>query len=206
MSRSRFLSLGLISLALAAPAGVWAQEESKNKDKAAQGAQEKAPAQAENPYLERFKQLDRNGDNFVTIEEWPLDRPSFERVDRNQDGRLSRGELLTPNTLRRDRVDVQFDELDTNRDGYLSQSERQRAGAALDRLDRDRDGFLSRGEFQVLENIWNPLTTGRDQRIFRQLDRNNDNRLSRIELSAPRERFDTLDRNRDGVISPREWP
>lgn len=195
-------SLVPILLFLALPGGMWAQDGNKNQSKAG----EKAQKEAENPYLERFKQLDRNGDNFVTIEEWPLDRPSFERVDRNQDGRLSRGELLTPNTLRRDRVDVQFDELDTNRDGYLSQSERQRAGAALDRLDRNRDGALSRREFQAFENVWNPLTTGRDQRIFRQLDRNNDNRLSRIELAAPRERFDTLDRNRDGVISPREWP
>src|SRR5687768_10852683 len=108
-SRNRFLPLVLLSLTLSAPAGVWAQDE--NKDKA---SQKKAPEEAENPYVERFKQLDRNGDGFVSVEEWPLDRPSFERVDRNQDGRLSRGELLTPNTLRRDRVDVQFDELDTN--------------------------------------------------------------------------------------------
>ena len=98
-----------------------------------------------------------------------------------------------------------FDELDTNRDGYLRQSERQRAGAGLERLDRNRDGALSRSEFQKIENVWSPRTTGRDQRVFRELDRNNDNRLSRTELGAGG-RFDTLDRNRDGVISPREWP
>lgn len=194
-------SLVPILLFLALPAGVWAQDENKNQGK----AREKASKEAENPYLERFKQLDRDGNGFVTIEEWPLDRPSFERVDRNQDGRLSQAELLTPNTLRRDRVDVQFDELDTNRDGYLSQSERQRAGAGLERLDRNRDGALSRSEFQKIENVWSPRTTGRDQRVFRELDRNNDNRLSRTELGAGA-RFDTLDRNRDGVISPREWP
>ena len=198
--RKRNRSLILIFLFLVVPAGVWAQD--KSKDNAA----EKAPKEAENPYLERFKQLDRDGDGFVTMKEWPLDRPSFERVDRNQDGRLSRGELLTPNTLRRDRVDVQFDELDTNRDGYLSQSERQRAGAGLERLDRNRDGSLSRLEFQRIENVWSPETTGRDQRAFRQLDRNNDNRLSRTELAGAGARFDSLDRNRDGVISPREWP
>lgn len=201
-SRNRFLSLVLLSLALAAPAGVWAQDESKNQDK----TQEKAPKEAENPYLERFKQLDRDGDGFVTLKEWPLDRPSFERVDRNQDGRLSRGELLTPNTLRRDRVDVQFDELDTNRDGYLSQSERQRGEAGLERLDRNHDGSLSRSEFRNVENVWSPRATGREQRLFRELDRDNDNRLTRTELAGAGARFNTLDRNRDGVISPREWP
>lgn len=203
-SRNRFLSLVLLSLALAAPAGVWAQDESKNKNQGK--TPEEAPKEAENPYLERFKELDRDGDNFVSLEEWPLDRPSFELVDRNQDGRLSRGELLTPNTLRRDRVDVQFDELDTNRDGYLSRSERQRGGADLDRLDRDRDGALSRLEFRNIENVWSPRATGREQRLFRELDRNNDNRLTRTELAGAGTRFDTLDRNRDGVISPREWP
>lgn len=202
-SRNRYLSLVLFSLALALPAGVWAQDESKNKN---QDKTQKAPKEAENPYLERFKQLDRDGDDFVSMKEWPLDRPSFERVDRNQDGRLSRGELLTPNTLRRDRVDVQFNELDTNRDGYLSQSERQRAGAGLERLDRNRDGSLSRLEFQRIENVWSPESTGREQRLFRELDRDNDNRLTRTELAGAGARFNTLDRNRDGVISPREWP
>jgi Ca2+-binding EF-hand superfamily protein len=193
--RNRILFLVLLSLTL--PAGAWAQDET----------QDKAPKkEAENPYVERFKQLDRNGDDFVSVEEWPLDRPSFERVDRNQDGRLSRAELLTPNTLRRDRVDVQFDELDTNRDGYLSQSERRRGGAGLERLDRNRDGAVSRLEYQNVESLWSSRSTGRDQRLFRELDRNNDNRLTRTELAGAGARFDTLDRNRDGVISPREWP
>ncbi|HKV07047.1 MAG TPA: EF-hand domain-containing protein [Thermoanaerobaculia bacterium] len=197
-SRNRFLFLVLLSLAL--PAGAWAQDEPKDKD-----PKKAAPKEA-NPYEERFKQLDQNGDGFVSIEEWPLDRPSFERVDRNQDGRLSRGELLTPNTLRRDRVDVEFDELDVNRDGYLSQSERRRGGAGLERLDKNRDGAVSRLEYQRVENLWNPRVSGRDQRLFRQLDRNNDNRLTRTEVAGTGARFDALDRNRDGVISPREWP
>lgn len=196
---NRFLFLVLLSLSL--PAGIWAQDENKDKD-----PKKAAPKEAENPYVERFKQLDRNGDGFVSIEEWPLDRPSFERVDRNQDGRLSGGELLTPNTLRRDRVDVEFDELDTNRDGYLSQSERRRGGAGLERLDKNRDGAVSRLEYQKVENLWSPRTSGQDQRLFRQLDRNNDNRLTRTELASTGARFNALDRNRDGVISPREWP
>src|SRR5688572_30170888 len=98
-NRDRFIPLFLLSLTLAA-AGVSAQ------DKAQKPQGKKAPEK--NPYVERFKQLDRNGDGFVALAEWPLDRASFERVDRDKDGRLSRGELLTPNRLRDDLREEQF--------------------------------------------------------------------------------------------------
>jgi Ca2+-binding EF-hand superfamily protein len=196
-SRDRFLPVFLLALAFAAPAVASAQE--KNQKQTAKG-------EDDNPYLKRFQQLDSNRDGFVSLPEWPLEPASFHRVDRNQDGRLSRTELLTPNVLRRDRRDEQFHELDTNRDGRLSRTERQPQGTILDRLDRDRDGFVTRPEYGTLENTWSSRATPEDQLRFRNIDRNRDNLLSRLEWTGDPTRFLHLDRNQDGVISPNEWP
>ena len=159
----------------------------------------------ENPYVERFKQLDRNSDGYVSLSEWPLDPASYRTVDRNQDGRLSRNELLTPNVLRRD---DRFRQLDTNGDRRLSPAERQPGGTILDRLDRDKDGYVSLREYDESRNIgttWSPRAGIREQQRFQNLDRNRDNRLTRPEWTGGPTRFQQLDRNRDGVISPNEW-
>jgi Ca2+-binding EF-hand superfamily protein len=164
------------------------------------------PAEDDNPYVQRFKQLDRNGDGYVSLSEWPLDPDSYRTVDRNKDGRLSRNELLTPNVLRRD---DRFRQLDANGDGRLSPTERRPGGTILDRLDRDRDGYVTTREYDESRNIgttWSPRATVREQQTFQILDRNRDNRLTRPEWTGGPIRFQQLDRNRDGVISPNEWP
>jgi EF hand len=160
----------------------------------------------ENPYAKRFEELDRDKDGYISLAEWPLDPASYRTVDRNQDGRLSRNELLTPNVLRRD---DRFRQLDTNGDGRLSPNERQPGGNILDRLDRDRDGYVTLREYDESRNIgttWRPRATVRDQQRFQVLDRNRDNRLTRPEWTGGGASFQQLDRNRDGVISPNEWP
>lgn len=209
-SRDRFIPVFLLSLTLAA-AGAGAQDKPRNTQGRPGQEQEKAAqekAKNQNPYVERFQQLDRDRDGYVSPAEWPLDRARFDRVDRDKDGRLSRGELLTPNTLRGDRREEQFHALDANQDGRLSRTERE--GTTLEGLDRDRDGYVSRPEFvdrvHVGQNAWSSRSSVREQRLFRDLDRNRDNRLNRLEWTGPGARFDAIDRNRDGVISPNEWP
>jgi Ca2+-binding EF-hand superfamily protein len=203
-TRDLFLPL-LLSLALTAPAAAQSQPQSKKEPA---GKTEGTPPK--NPYLERFKELDRNGDGFVTRAEWPLAPASFDTVDRNKDGRLSPEELLTPNVLRREGMG-QFASLDTNGDGVLTRDEWQRGGAGygrLEQLDRNRDGRISLPEFQALssEVPWSPRASLQEQRQFRLLDRNNDSRISRAEWTGVRTAFERLDRNNDGVISPNEWP
>ncbi len=205
-SPHRFL---LLSLVLALPAAS-AQSQPPGQQEArpkpappVTKKQEKAPAN--DPYAERFQQLDRDRDSAVSPAEWPLDAKSFEVVDRNRDGRLSQAELLTPNTLRRDRRAERFRQLDTDRDGALSAAERQR-DRALDPLDRDRDGSVSRRELGQgdPENVWNPRTAPQTQQFFRDNDRNTDNRLGILEWTGPAAHFHQLDFNHDGFVSPQE--
>jgi len=153
------------------------------------------------PYAKRFQELDANRDGFVSLDEWPLEEVKFRVVDRNQDGRLSQTELLTPNVLRRAPWEKRFRDLDRNKDGRLNRSE-----APLDRRDRNRDGYVSLSEYRGgLQDVWQPNATLQDRRRFQSLDRNLDNRLSRVELGSAAV-FENLDRNKDGVLSPNEWP
>lgn len=187
-TRNRFLILLPLLLALTAPAGAQTRAVDKTKP---------APP---NPYEDRFRELDSNGDHYVTPAEWPLERTKFDLVDRNKDGRLSRTELLTPNVVRdNDELEARLRQADTNRDGFLSPAERQRAAEAAN---------AAANRARARDNTWNPRATLQDQRRFENLDRNRDNRLERRELRGPDAgaRFDHLDRNRDGVVSPNEWP
>ncbi|HEX9967458.1 MAG TPA: EF-hand domain-containing protein [Solirubrobacterales bacterium] len=191
-----------MSLALAAEASA------EEKAPQAPAKPRSAPGEVENPYAERFEQLDRNRDGYVSLAEWPLDPASFNRVDRDQDGRLSRSELLTPNVVRRDTLVERFRELDTNRDGCVSWSEWQRGHGGFETPDRDADRPRTRREYEArnIEDVWNPRATAQEQRRFRNLDRNRDGRLTRLEWTGSSADFERLDRNRDGVLSPREWP
>jgi Ca2+-binding EF-hand superfamily protein len=166
-----------------------------------------APRAAEkNPYEERFRELDRDGDGYVTLGEWPLTPDKFAVVDDNKDGRLGRNELLAPNTLHRDRRAERFRNLDITGDGRLGPSERPRGDRTFDKLDKNRDGYVSRQEYAAgdPENVWNARTSPRTQSVFRGLDRNSDNRLGIREWTGPVARFHRLDRNHDGFVSPQE--
>jgi Ca2+-binding EF-hand superfamily protein len=144
-------------------------------------------AEAKNPYVERFKQLDRNGDGYVSPAEWPLDPASFRIVDRDHDGRLSRSELLEPSVPRDRPEPYQVPRLEFRHEPHRDQTAQ---GAGI----------------RPPETIWNPRATPRDQIRFELLDRNHDNRLSRAEWTGLSATFDRLDINRDGVITPNEWP
>lgn len=71
--RDRILFIFLLPLALAA------QDEPRPNPQASGG-------EDKNPYAERFEQLDRDRDGYVSRGEWPLDAASFDRVDRNRTG------------------------------------------------------------------------------------------------------------------------
>lgn len=183
--RDRLLPVLLLSVALAGSAA-------RAQDKPQPETPRKTEAPAQNPYQERFQQLDRDKDGFVSPAEWPLERAKFDLVDRNRDGRLSRTELLTPNVVRDDDVQERLRRFDTDGDGRLNPAERQREAADYQARRRQR------------QNTWSPRATLREQRRFQDLDRNRDNRLTRTEAGSGA--VTRLDRNGDGVLTPNEWP
>ncbi|MBI4796429.1 MAG: EF-hand domain-containing protein [Deltaproteobacteria bacterium] len=65
-----------------------------------------------------FRKYDRNGDGFITREEFfaPVSlRDEFRALDKNQDGRVSRGEFLQEDKI--------FRNLDRNHDGFITLEE-----------------------------------------------------------------------------------
>jgi Ca2+-binding EF-hand superfamily protein len=155
---------------------------------AAEGAQEDQPRR-ENPYAARFQQLDQNKDGVVSRSEWPLEPESFDVVDRDKDGRLTKSELLVPNVSPGHRLGPSIQELEAQR--QIRELENRL------RQERARIGVIPRGD------VLNRLTPYEQSRLQR-LDRNRDSRLSRHEWPGSRDIFIRLDRNRDGFVTPNE--
>ncbi len=91
---------------------------------------------------QRFRDLDANRDDRVSRSEWRSDRASFDRLDENRDGYLTRAEMAAP-----DAAAVDFSSLDTDRNGVISRGEWLQSAAAFDRLDTNHDGRLTSIEY-----------------------------------------------------------
>lgn len=102
----------------------------------------------------RFDRLDRNDDGYLSRSEWTGDDRVFERLDSNNDGRLSLVELRNRDFDRGDLLDERFRESDVNRDGRLSMAEWWGRDEAFERLDRNNDGYLSREEVLSRNRTW----------------------------------------------------
>lgn len=104
----------------------------------------------------RFANLDRDRDGAIGPGEWSFDRELFERVDHDNDRRISRGEFLGleyggSEAWTRDADETgtsdRFEAFDRNRDGVVAMNEWPRSEAAFRRRDTDGSGALSRNEF-----------------------------------------------------------
>lgn len=128
------------------------------------------------------------------------------------------------------RVRSQFEKLDSNKDGFVTQEERQaarterrseRRDAMFARLDTDKDGAISRAEFDApragrgehkAEHRGHRPPRGlamqrfhRGGGMFGAADADKDGRVSLAEATAPAlERFDRVDADKDGTITPEE--
>jgi Ca2+-binding EF-hand superfamily protein len=142
----------------------------------------------------RFRDLDRNGDNRLSLDEWPEDDATFRRIDANRNGWLSLDEFLgfdtAPATGRR------FDELDRNRDGHVTIEEWGTDVQGFQAMDHDRSGLLTRYEVDGTDDA--PAD------LFGSLDANRDGRVTRNEWRWSAEAFDRRDTDRNGVLSQGE--
>jgi|TARA_A100001391_G_scaffold205463_1_gene207288 Ca2+-binding EF-hand superfamily protein len=89
---------------------------------------------------EHFTQLDRDGSGGVSKAEYEqFMRDSYRKMDANGDQRLTRNE--TANVL----TTEQFDVVDVNKDGVLTEEEFMvQVSRDFDRYDYDKDGVLTR--------------------------------------------------------------
>src|SRR5262249_52261052 len=124
----------------------------------------------------RFGDLDQDNDGVLTRCEWVGERLAFDRVDRNQDGRVTVDEDLNPLPVSSASwMESRFEQRDRNRDGVLTRNEWRNENVSFDRADRNRDGVVTLREYLVA-----PV----------------------VDTGTPtlRQRFYSLDRNRNGSI------
>ncbi|MGE0583358.1 MAG: EF-hand domain-containing protein [Steroidobacteraceae bacterium] len=111
------------------------------------------------------------------------DASLIRHFDRDGDGRVSRQESIDAAV---DRANRRFEQLDANKDGYLTQDEmnaarktmrervKERAGEHWKAADKDGDGAISRSEAEA----GMPMLARR----FDQLDANKDGKITRDEM------------------------
>jgi Ca2+-binding EF-hand superfamily protein len=156
---------------------------------------------------------------------------TFDRLDVNRDGFLSRGEVESlglpmgaPAAPIETAADT-FRRLDTNADSFLSKAEagamfNNIPGGSFDAFDTNRDGFLSMNEAMPhLQYLQSRAAAPAGTMSFEALDTNRDGFLSRTEAAplwssdryayprsapAPTLSFESLDANRDGFLSRAE--
>ncbi|THH35729.1 calcium-binding protein [Aliishimia ponticola] len=103
-----------------------------------------------------FEEIDANGDGQITKEEMQAGREArFTSADTNGDGMLSAEELEAQMAARaKDRAAKMVERMDENGDGQISQDElpKPRRGGGermFDRADANDDGALSKEEFEA---------------------------------------------------------
>jgi Ca2+-binding EF-hand superfamily protein len=91
----------------------------------------------------RFDYLDINGNGYIDRNEWDGAQSVFQRLDANDDRRLSRGEF---NGAGRDANS--FASIDMDRDGRIRLNEWPWSRPAFDRQDANGDGVITQDEYR----------------------------------------------------------
>ncbi len=91
---------------------------------------------------DRFENLDLNGDNRVSRNEWHGTAARFTALDANRDGVITRVEMMGPGA-----PPELFSSVDVNRDHVITTDEWHWSRASFDARDLDRNGRLTREEF-----------------------------------------------------------
>jgi hypothetical protein len=100
-----------------------------------------------------FERADRNNDRVLARNEWYGDLRTFERVDINDDGRISLPEFLGEDVAGTTGIGRRgFAQLDTNGNGVITRNEWLDSRQQFEALDDDNDGAITRAEFQNNEN------------------------------------------------------
>lgn len=178
---------------------------------------------------DEFAYLDLNADGNLSRAEWYGRDVAFDRVDSNNDGRITRDEFRVQPTA--DNRQERFYGLDSNSDGVLSRREWRDEPVVFATVDTNDDGVVSLREYIAMSSdetddravrfdeldrdedgyvVWNEWRRSGINVAFDVVDRNGDRRISLREFQNstadnPTQQFRTLDGNRDGFLSSWEW-
>ena len=156
-----------------------------------------------------LRRYDRNGDNIIDKDErrrarWG--RPDPSESDLNQDGLLTRFELMK-------RYQVREQEQERHQDNSRSERGRRRSSDDNERSSRNRSRASGRSSTTNASSRSKTLPPGRDsaaydkyaKSLIKRYDKDNDNRLSKEEWKKVRRPPENADQNRDGFVTQQEY-
>lgn len=153
-----------------------------------------------------LKDLDKDGDRFLSAEEWLLPEEIFQAFDDNGDGFVSKDELIQDQLERAGGLvgwtsaDEIMTRMDANKDGKLSKEEWQGTKALWDRLGPSKEGFVTKEQLERhLAYLQGILLAAND--FVQRYDKNGDRRVTREEFGGSDAVFDRCDTNHDGILS-----
>jgi Ca2+-binding EF-hand superfamily protein len=156
-----------------------------------------------------FVRMDRNGDGKLSREEFAVPEMLFKRIDADDDGFITTAEAarFREATGAGPGLGIMLlrglKEMDKNGDGKVSREEFTGPEPQFDRIDADKDGFLTQDEAaRMLAR--GGLNQGFGAPRLREMDTNNDGKISRKEFTGPEPQFDRIDADKDGFLTPAE--
>lgn len=152
----------------------------------------------------RFEYLDTDQNGKVTLEEMRVSVLKFwKQADLNQDGTITREEI---SNFAKGSLGKRFLNKDANGDGMLSREEVEwMPQLRFDQIDEDKDGFLSQTELKRHHPRMRHKPHNRKEKRFNIIDINGDGRVTLEELEEHvKDRFESLDLDGDGVVTKDE--
>jgi Ca2+-binding EF-hand superfamily protein len=154
---------------------------------------------------EFIRRYDKNKDGAVDADEVPAEmRRGFDRVDADDDGRVTADELKRHGLRVRaaSLIADAFAALDFEDDDVPAHEGLQKAYEVLRKLDVNKDGTISREEVQVARTV---VRSQRAASVLRRHDKDGDGKVSKDEARGLIARFfDRLDRDGDGALTREE--
>ena len=143
--------------------------------------------------VERY---DSDGDAVVTADEYGRDSSKFERLDKDEDGALTKADFTNAQPMAPGQMDTRFDAMATQRSMMRWFQDDDNPGdlyveevtASFYRLDSDRDGWLSAAEYPGGETTWASFVAA--------CDTDHDGEVALAETESF---FNRRDRDGDGV-------